>query len=124
MVVTIISGCSYNNETTNIVIENVLSAFDEEGIELTEKEDKSRTFKYPNSKEENYKFDGGTIYLFYGFDQTKQIEEKIRATLAETEFLYPPQVSYYDKFVIIFMPNTDNIEITEKVNLVFDTLKK
>lgn len=123
-VVKIIAGCSYSNETTNIVKEYILTRFEEEGIELTIKEDKSRTFDYPNSKEENYQFNGGTICLFYGFDQTKQIKEKIRATLAETEYLYVPQVFFYDKFAIIFIPKADNIEITEKVNLVFDSLKK
>ncbi|WP_419392773.1 hypothetical protein [Cytobacillus praedii] len=123
--VTIISGCSVNNKTTNSIKENVLSAFEEEGIELSVKKDNSIPFDYPNSKEGIYQFDGGRIYcLFYGYDQTKQIEEKIRANLAETEFLYPPHVSYYDKFTIIFIPTTDNIEITEKVDLVLDRLKK
>ncbi|WP_057761918.1 hypothetical protein [Cytobacillus praedii] len=124
--VTIISGCSVNDKTTNSIKENVLSAFEEEGIELSVKKANSNSipFDYPNSKESIYQIDGGRIYcLFYGYDQTKQIEKKIRATLAETEFLYPLQVSYYDKFAIIFIPTTDNTEITEKVDLVLDRLK-
>lgn len=122
---TFISGCSVNARTANSIKENVLSAFEEEGMELTGKKDKSNTFDYPNLKEDIYEFDGGRIhFLYYGFDHTKQIEATIRATLAEAEFLYPPRVSYYDKYAIIFMPNAKNIEITEKVDLVFDRLKK
>ncbi|MBP2241587.1 hypothetical protein J2Z40_002150 [Cytobacillus eiseniae] len=124
MAVMITSSCSFNDETTNMIIENVRSAFEEEGMELIVKEDKSETFNYPISKEAKYKFEGGTIYLFYGFNETKQIEGNIRATLAVTEFTYPPQVAYYDNFAIIFMPNTDRNKISEKVYLVLERLKK
>ena len=118
----ILSACSDNQEEVQLK-DKVISAFQEEGIHLEVQKDKSKIFDFPESKEENYDFDGGRIILYYDFGKREKIEEQIKGNLAEMEFTHSPEVYYYDDFAIIYFPQTDNQELNEKVRTALEKLK-
>lgn len=118
----LVSACSDNQEEVQLK-EKIISAFQEEGIHLEVREEKSKDFDFPESKEEIYEFDGGSVYLFYSFGNREKIEEQVKGNLAEMEFTYSPEVYYYDDFAIIYFSQTDNQELNEKVRKALEKLK-
>ncbi|WP_456278816.1 hypothetical protein [Bacillus sp. AK128] len=81
------SSCNDTTNNSNTAVlatteiqETVKEAFRFEDIELIESDKKSKTFDYSITEEINYKFDGGTVYVFYGFESKNDIKKKIEST--------------------------------------------
>ncbi|CEG26179.1 hypothetical protein [Bacillus sp. B-jedd] len=118
----LLSACIDNQEEVKLK-DKIISSFQEEGIHLEVQKDNSKSFDFPESKEENYDFEGGRIILFYNFGNRERIKERIDGNLAVMEFTHSPEVYYYDDFAIIYFPHTDHQELNEKVRNALDKLK-
>ncbi|WP_345239410.1 hypothetical protein [Pontibacillus salipaludis] len=120
----ILSACNSNSHIESIV-EPILSEFQETGIILNEKKEKSKAFTFAGSDEKHYEFNGGTVYLLFDFGSKKdRIVGKLTTLFAEAEFPYGVNSLYTDNFILVFTANSYNVEIEEKVDYIFQTIEK
>jgi hypothetical protein len=120
----ILTACNSISQEESI-IKPILGEFQEAGISLKETTKKSPSFSFSGSDEKHYEFNGGNIYLIYNFGNKDRIVDKLTTLFAEAEFPYGFKDLYTDKFIIIFLANSDSKDLGtfEKIESIFQKLK-
>lgn len=116
-----IAGCTAE-ETVSAEEEQVLAAFEEQGMQLTVSEHQSEAFDFPAVDETAYEFDGGSVLVFTDYGEPEQIEKNIEANLAEMEFPYPVNVGYFEEVIVMVMPESDDPTTVNQVEAIFRAL--
>ncbi|QFT89785.1 hypothetical protein FIU87_14070 [Bacillus sp. THAF10] len=114
-----LSACS-SNTLQETVVKPIIDEFEEAGIKLKEREEYSNLFSISGSDEKQYEVDGGSIYLIYGYSNKEKIMEELTRIFAETEFQYPPESLYTDKFCIIYIRKSDYEVFDQKIDTLFE----
>ncbi|QHE53358.1 hypothetical protein [Pontibacillus sp. HMF3514] len=73
---------------------HVKSVFKEVGIVFEEQTNTSKTFTVSGADEKQFKFEGGTIYLIYDYEEKEKIIDQLNKVLAETEFPFSVKKLY------------------------------
>ena|SRR5690606_33443265 len=119
-----ITGCESNEDA---IVSNLVSEFETHGIEWKEKENLSKTFNFRGSKTKQYEFNGGSIYVIYGFEGKETIKKTILDELtkhfAETEYPYDVKSLYTDSFHLIFIANSNDSDTKKTIESIFQTIK-
>lgn len=118
-----LSACGSDSHHDSI-LDPILCEFVDAGITLKEQGNKSETFTFFGSDEKHYEFNEGTIYLLYNFKNRESVIENLTKVFAETEFPYHVDKLYTDKFIIIFVANSDNSNTKKKVEKIFQKLEE
>ncbi|MBP3951821.1 hypothetical protein [Bacillus suaedae] len=118
----VLAACNMNSQSESI-LNPILSEFQEAGITLKEETEKAKTFSFPGSDEKYYEFKDGYVYLIYNFDSKEVIIDKLTTIFAEAEFPYDVNSLYTYQFIIIFIASSENPDIAEKIESIFQKLK-
>ena len=120
----IINGCESKEDA---IVSNVVNEFENNGIQLKEKEPLSKSFNFTGSKTKQYEFSGGVVYLIYGFEGKDTIKEiileKLTGHFAETEYPYSVKKLYTDTFQLIFIANSDDPQTASAIDTIFQSIK-
>lgn len=119
----IFTACNSHSQEESI-IKPILSEFQEAGISLKEKTEKSPSFSFSGSDEKHYEFNGGNIYLIYTFGNKDRIVDKLTTLFAEAEFPYGVKSLYTDKFIIVFIASSEHLDTKEKIENIFPKIKE
>ncbi|AQQ53121.1 hypothetical protein [Planococcus lenghuensis] len=118
-----LAGCTAE-EAVSAEEEQILTAFEEQGIELSISEHQSEAFDFPATDEMAYDFEGGSLLLFTGYEKQERIQEHIETNLAEMEFPYPVSLDYFNGFTVMVMVESAEPEIADRVGAAFRALEE